>query len=153
MYHTQFPDRRMPDHRIFQRLHRQLRETRSFHVIRHDAGQRIAVRCSSLEKSILNIVADKPDSSTRTVAHLVSASHQTICRVLTPLPFSASISFDSGRLCSLTASASNCLLKPHSAGDVSSTPHSTSGTRILEQPSAGRLQSFECFPVPQNDVP
>ncbi|GFW85203.1 hypothetical protein TNCV_3249431 [Trichonephila clavipes] len=26
MYHARFPDRPMPDHRIFQRLHRQLRE-------------------------------------------------------------------------------------------------------------------------------
>ncbi|GFV53783.1 hypothetical protein TNCV_3231121, partial [Trichonephila clavipes] len=39
------------------------------------------------------------------------------------------------------------------AGNVSSTPHSTGGTRILEWPSAGRLQPFECFPVSQNDVP
>ncbi|GFU91020.1 hypothetical protein TNCV_4923511 [Trichonephila clavipes] len=28
MYHAQLPDRRMPDHRIFQRLHRQFRGTR-----------------------------------------------------------------------------------------------------------------------------
>ncbi|GFX02319.1 hypothetical protein TNCV_2284871 [Trichonephila clavipes] len=48
---------------------------------------------------------------------------------------------------------SNCLLKPHSAGDVFSTPHSTGGTRILEWPPAGWLQPFECFPVSQNDVP
>ncbi|GFW11745.1 hypothetical protein TNCV_1082911 [Trichonephila clavipes] len=27
MYHAQFPGRQMPDHRIFQGLHRQLRET------------------------------------------------------------------------------------------------------------------------------
>ncbi|GFV43283.1 hypothetical protein TNCV_9811 [Trichonephila clavipes] len=37
MYHAQFPYQRMPDHRIFQRLHRKLHETRFFHVIRHDA--------------------------------------------------------------------------------------------------------------------
>ncbi|GFU88705.1 uncharacterized protein TNCV_4443821 [Trichonephila clavipes] len=58
MYYAQFPDRRMPDHRIFQRLHRKLRETRSFHVSRHDAGQQRSVRSPSLEESILNIVAD-----------------------------------------------------------------------------------------------
>ncbi|GFX75140.1 hypothetical protein TNCV_3170671 [Trichonephila clavipes] len=44
---------------------------------------------------------------------------------------------------------SNCLLKPLIAGDVSSTPHSTGGTRILEYLSAGQLQPFECFPVSQ----
>ncbi|GFS98565.1 hypothetical protein TNCV_2986991 [Trichonephila clavipes] len=37
MYHSQFPDRRMSDHRIFQRSHRQLCETRSLYLIRHDA--------------------------------------------------------------------------------------------------------------------
>ncbi|GFY02471.1 hypothetical protein TNCV_3503521 [Trichonephila clavipes] len=30
MYRTQFPDRRMPNHRIFQWLHRPLRKTRLF---------------------------------------------------------------------------------------------------------------------------
>ncbi|GFV97134.1 hypothetical protein TNCV_3527191 [Trichonephila clavipes] len=29
MYHVQFPGRRMPNHRIFQRLHRHFRKTRS----------------------------------------------------------------------------------------------------------------------------
>ncbi|GFT28298.1 hypothetical protein TNCV_646191 [Trichonephila clavipes] len=52
MYHAQFLDRRMPDHRIFQRLHRQLHETRSFHVTRHDAGQQRTMRTPSLEESI-----------------------------------------------------------------------------------------------------
>ncbi|GFW67894.1 hypothetical protein TNCV_3872241 [Trichonephila clavipes] len=50
MYHAQFPDRRMPDHEIFQSLHCQLRETRSFYVTRHDAGRRRSVRNPNLEK-------------------------------------------------------------------------------------------------------
>ncbi|GFV96939.1 DUF4817 domain-containing protein [Trichonephila clavipes] len=82
MCQAQFPDRRMPDHRISHRLHHQLRETHSFHVTRYDAGRRRAVRSSSLEKSILNVKSDRPESSTRTVAHHVSGSHQTVCRVL-----------------------------------------------------------------------
>ncbi|GFT92862.1 hypothetical protein TNCV_740311 [Trichonephila clavipes] len=64
MYHAQFLDRRMPDHRIFQRLHRRLRETRSFHVTRCDVGRRTAARSPSLEESILNVVADRPVSKT-----------------------------------------------------------------------------------------
>ncbi|GFX36147.1 hypothetical protein TNCV_4216691 [Trichonephila clavipes] len=44
MYHTQCPDRCVPDHRIFKQLHRKLRETGSFHVTRHNAGRRRAVR-------------------------------------------------------------------------------------------------------------
>ncbi|GFU16819.1 hypothetical protein TNCV_923211 [Trichonephila clavipes] len=55
---------------------------RDYIVTRHDAGRRRAVRGPSLEKSILNIVADRPESSTRDVAHRVSVSHQTVCREL-----------------------------------------------------------------------
>ncbi|GFY19723.1 hypothetical protein TNCV_4648951 [Trichonephila clavipes] len=43
MHHAQFSARRMPDHRIFQRLHHQLRETRSFRT-KHDAGRQRAAR-------------------------------------------------------------------------------------------------------------
>ncbi|GFT01368.1 uncharacterized protein TNCV_3214991 [Trichonephila clavipes] len=73
MYHAQFPDLRMPDHRIFQWLHRQLHETHLFYVTRHEACQlRAVVECSpSLEKSILSIVADRPESKTRAVVHHV----------------------------------------------------------------------------------
>ncbi|GFX00335.1 uncharacterized protein TNCV_1273291 [Trichonephila clavipes] len=60
MYHAQFPDQRMPDHRIFQRLHRQLRETGLFYVTRYDAGRRRAVHNPSLEESILNVLVDRP---------------------------------------------------------------------------------------------
>ncbi|GFV71614.1 hypothetical protein TNCV_3534051 [Trichonephila clavipes] len=63
-------DRRMPDYRIFQRLHHPLRDTRSFHVTQLDAGRRRTVRSQSLEESILT-GADSPESSTRSVAHHV----------------------------------------------------------------------------------
>ncbi|GFV77896.1 transposable element Tcb1 transposase [Trichonephila clavipes] len=69
MYHSQFPDRQIPDHRIFQPLHR---ETRSFRVTRHNARGRKAARSPSMEESILNVVADRPESSTRAIAHHVN---------------------------------------------------------------------------------
>ncbi|GFT29043.1 uncharacterized protein TNCV_3586921 [Trichonephila clavipes] len=69
MCRMHFPDRRMPDHRIFQWLHRQLRETRSFHVSRHDADRRRAVSSPSLVESMLNVVADRPESTTTAVTH------------------------------------------------------------------------------------
>ncbi|GFX62835.1 uncharacterized protein TNCV_3351611 [Trichonephila clavipes] len=90
MYHFQFPDRRMPHHRIFQWLHRQPRVTRSFQVTRYDAGRRRDVRSPSLEVSIVNVVADRPEF-TRVVAHHVSVSHQTICRVLNENRYTFSI--------------------------------------------------------------
>ncbi|GFU91592.1 uncharacterized protein TNCV_2543561 [Trichonephila clavipes] len=74
MYHAQFPERRMPDHRIFQRSYRQLNETCSFHVTRHDAGRQRAVRSPSLEESILNGAADRPESSTRAIAHVLDSN-------------------------------------------------------------------------------
>ncbi|GFX44500.1 hypothetical protein TNCV_4713261 [Trichonephila clavipes] len=40
------------------------------------------VHSSSLGESILNIVVDRPELSARAVAHHVSGSHQTICRLL-----------------------------------------------------------------------
>ncbi|GFW39739.1 uncharacterized protein TNCV_4522291 [Trichonephila clavipes] len=58
IYYAQFSDRRMPDHRFFQRLYRQHRETRSFYVTRHDAGRRRAVCIPSLvlnEKNRLHL--------------------------------------------------------------------------------------------------
>ncbi|GFW29212.1 hypothetical protein TNCV_4132871 [Trichonephila clavipes] len=57
---------------MLKRLHRQLRETCSFHVTRYDAGRRRAVPSPSLEEDILNVVADRPESSTRAVAHHLS---------------------------------------------------------------------------------
>ncbi|GFT40112.1 uncharacterized protein TNCV_2171221 [Trichonephila clavipes] len=104
MYHTLFPDRRMPDHRIFQWLHRHIRETRLFYARRHDAGRRRAVRSSSLEEGIWNVVPDRSESCTRAVAHHVSMGHQTVYSVkrklLMPFPFSASTSFESDRFSS-----------------------------------------------------
>ncbi|GFX74997.1 hypothetical protein TNCV_1845691 [Trichonephila clavipes] len=69
----------MLDLRIFPRLHHRLREARSFYVTRHDAGRRRAVRSPILEEGILNVVANRPESSTRVVAYYLSVSHQTVC--------------------------------------------------------------------------
>ncbi|GFW49586.1 hypothetical protein TNCV_2843671 [Trichonephila clavipes] len=59
----------------------------------------------ALEESILNVVADRPESSTRAVTY-ASLSHQTISdkKSHTPLPFSAGARFQFGRVSSPTAS-------------------------------------------------
>ncbi|GFX86318.1 hypothetical protein TNCV_2562001 [Trichonephila clavipes] len=49
-----------------------------FHITRHDVVRRTAVRSSSKEESILNVVADRTKSSTRTVAYYESVSHQMV---------------------------------------------------------------------------
>ncbi|GFV80077.1 hypothetical protein TNCV_1476401 [Trichonephila clavipes] len=43
-----------------------------YHIIRHDADRRRAVCSPSLEKGILNVVADRPESSTTAVAHYIN---------------------------------------------------------------------------------
>ncbi|GFW68937.1 hypothetical protein TNCV_2918361 [Trichonephila clavipes] len=53
MNHAQFSDGRMLEHRIFQRFHRQLRETRSIPITRRDYSRRRAVSSPSLEKKHL----------------------------------------------------------------------------------------------------
>ncbi|GFX20879.1 hypothetical protein TNCV_79341 [Trichonephila clavipes] len=68
------------------RLHRQHRETRSFHVTRHDSGRRRPVSSPSQEESILNVVADRPESSTRAIFHHVSVTQQAVCKVLNENP-------------------------------------------------------------------
>ncbi|GFU53323.1 hypothetical protein TNCV_2953581 [Trichonephila clavipes] len=65
----------MPDHRSFQQLHRQLRETRSFHVTRHDVVRRRAIRSPSLEESTLSVVGDRPESSTRSIRNQGVVAH------------------------------------------------------------------------------
>ena len=71
IYCVQFPDRRMQDHRIFQRLHRQLSETVLFNLAIHEASRPRSVHNPSLKGRILNIMADRTESSTRAVVHLV----------------------------------------------------------------------------------
>ncbi|GFU85987.1 hypothetical protein TNCV_3069891 [Trichonephila clavipes] len=72
----QFPDQRMPCHRIFQLLHSQLREIRSFHFTRYDADRRRAVRSPSLEESILNVAAGKQ------ARRCLLRKCEAVCRVL-----------------------------------------------------------------------
>lgn len=43
--------------------------------------EKLAARSSSLEESILNIVADRPESNARFIVHLIGVSHQTVRRV------------------------------------------------------------------------
>ncbi|GFT51392.1 hypothetical protein TNCV_4955061 [Trichonephila clavipes] len=54
MYHAQFPNRRMPDHRMFQRLHRQLRETQSStRAVAHHVSVSHQTACRELNENRL----------------------------------------------------------------------------------------------------
>ncbi|GFW80099.1 hypothetical protein TNCV_460081 [Trichonephila clavipes] len=83
----------MPDHRIFLRSPDMLLVNEELHATQ------------AWKKAILNVLPDKPESSTRGVAQHASVSHQTIYRVLKKIAYTSSIFsdtiFESGRLSSL----------------------------------------------------
>ncbi|GFT81510.1 uncharacterized protein TNCV_3673611 [Trichonephila clavipes] len=57
-------------------------ETGSIHFTSHDAGRRRPVRSPSLKENILNVVPERPQSSTRAVAHYVMVSDTDCCAVV-----------------------------------------------------------------------
>lgn len=112
MYYQKFPNRWMLDHRIFSTIVFQLCET----------GWRTAILSSSFEESLDRVqlfvnqdVADRPESSTRAVAHNVkceSTDRLDSCKLksLSPFQFSGNTSFESGKpiLCTWTSASGFC---------------------------------------------
>ncbi|GFX52007.1 hypothetical protein TNCV_4653361 [Trichonephila clavipes] len=86
----QFSDRRMPDHRIFQWLHHQLRETRSFHVTRYDAGRGRTVRSPSLEESNLWPI-DQSQVQELLLITVLFKPHGNFLKVLSNRPYESSL--------------------------------------------------------------
>lgn len=82
LYRERFPQRPVPDRRIFQRVHRQLCETGSFHADRRDAGCSRTVRTPHRIEAIVDDVDERPDGSTRAMARSHGVSHMTVWRVL-----------------------------------------------------------------------
>ncbi|GBN61003.1 hypothetical protein AVEN_129828-1, partial [Araneus ventricosus] len=77
-----FPNRRLPDRKTFERLHRQLCEIGSFLASRSDAGRAKTDGALVVEEAILDMVADQPSTSTRAVARQLHVSHSKTWRVL-----------------------------------------------------------------------
>lgn len=64
------------------RLRRQLCETESFFGPRSNAGRAKSNRMVAVEETILDMVADHPNTSTRAVASQIEVSPSTTWRVL-----------------------------------------------------------------------
>lgn len=79
LYANRFPTRATPDRSMFERIHRQLRETGSFHAHRADTGPQ---RAMDHEEPILQHVANNPSTSVRAVAARCGVSRSTVQRVL-----------------------------------------------------------------------
>ncbi|GBM06328.1 hypothetical protein AVEN_121372-1 [Araneus ventricosus] len=77
LYGKRFPNRRLPDRKSFERLHRQLCETGSSFASRSDVGRAKTDGALVVEEAILDMVADQPSTSTRAVAKQLHVSHST----------------------------------------------------------------------------
>lgn len=81
-YRDRFPNRRIPDARTFDAIHRRLRETRSFVPVRVDAGRPRPPPNANIEADIIQRVENNPDVSTRRLAHEFGISHSTVWRII-----------------------------------------------------------------------
>jgi hypothetical protein len=82
LYQKRFPNRHLPDHRMFTAIHRRLREHGSFHVDRGAYGRPRPVR-EVIEDDVLQYFRDRPRASTRAAARdLGIRNHMNVWRVL-----------------------------------------------------------------------
>ncbi|GFY34061.1 uncharacterized protein TNCV_4982641 [Trichonephila clavipes] len=81
LYQKRFPSSHMLNHKMFQRLRRQLRENGSFIASTDGRGRPRTVR-QHLEEVILDHVDETPGTSRRAVACCLHVSQPTVRRVL-----------------------------------------------------------------------
>ncbi|EZA50289.1 hypothetical protein X777_11300 [Ooceraea biroi] len=81
-YATAFPNRRLPHHTTFTRIHQQLRENGKFEACRNNSGRDRVVRRPQIEEQILNSFEESASTSTRQIANTLQVSKLTIWRVL-----------------------------------------------------------------------
>lgn len=82
MYAERYPNRRVPQHQMFSRVHRQLCETGSFAGINVDRGSRRSTRTVSVEEAVLQSIEEQPSSSTRGIARQFGVSQSSVWRIL-----------------------------------------------------------------------
>lgn len=81
MYRQRFPNRRVPDHRLFGQLHRRLQEAGSFRISSHIGRQR-TTRTPNIENSVLDAFTRNPRTSIRVVERDLGVSRSSIMRIL-----------------------------------------------------------------------
>lgn len=82
LYSVHFPTRRIPDSRLFDRIHRRLRETGQLAPVRIDVGAVVAQQNVIVDEVILQRVRDDPDISTRRLATELGVSRMAVWRVI-----------------------------------------------------------------------
>ena len=78
IYHQRFPNRRLPDRKTFESLHRRLRETGSVVRTRPEIALPRAVRTPAKEDTILDAITEQPQASTRQLSRILHVSHSTV---------------------------------------------------------------------------
>ncbi|GFV60961.1 uncharacterized protein TNCV_4716151 [Trichonephila clavipes] len=77
MYRERFPDRKHPERRTFERIHRELRTSGTFYASRRGTGIGRYRRTPSLEQRILNTVDNNPSTSSRAVGYVLFTDEAT----------------------------------------------------------------------------
>lgn len=83
LYLANFPNRRIPDQGIFERIHRRLRETGQLAPFRAEAGgQAVGLQNLNMEDVVLRRIRDDPEISTRRLATELGVSRMNIWRII-----------------------------------------------------------------------
>ena len=81
LYMERFPNRIVPDRKIFQSIHQRLRETGT---LRRSGGpgRPMTVRRVDVEETVLDMIEDEPGTSTRRIAQNLNVSNWTVWKTL-----------------------------------------------------------------------
>ncbi|KAJ8956459.1 hypothetical protein NQ318_010773 [Aromia moschata] len=74
IYSEQYPERRLPHHTTFTNIHQRLREFVKFEKRSHDSGRTREVRTEALEKDVLNLIEESPETSTRKIDRVLNVT-------------------------------------------------------------------------------
>lgn len=78
LYSEHYPNRRIPSHRMFIRIHQRLRETGRLQIRANDRGRNRTVRTPAVEERILRRVENDPGTSVRRIALMEHVSPQIV---------------------------------------------------------------------------
>lgn len=82
IYQERYPNRIIPDARMFSRIHIRLHETGSLSIDNSSKGAHSTMRTPELEEAVLNTVEEHPETSTRKIAVMLNVSHFLIWKII-----------------------------------------------------------------------
>src|SRR5678816_3785793 len=82
LYEEMYPNRVIPHHTMFARLHQRFREAGSFKKLTNGNGRPRTVSTPDAEEQVLQELEDIPTTSTRKIAATLHVSYSTVFKVL-----------------------------------------------------------------------